>query len=339
MIEIYKKMYNLKTLEMGKICENTISFIFFDEDLNYYLSKNNNLITYKIKNETNVIDIIKKIEKQFELIIYNCYPLCFIKNNSIIFACKIKTISKNLKLYNQQNPDINKLIKINNKKSSFYSNIYDDEYVLLEKYKKRYLFYQNVIKKYFLTDKKRKKAEYMNLLRELIGNKANKIIDVSCGDNDDLFVTFNDREIVVGNDINLYHLKMNNNIHKDSIFTNDNILDFSFSENFFDVSYCKNTLHHLKNLDEYNVALKNMLKISKKCIVVEIENPQITGGFPKFLNKYLYIKFLKDAGKKFISSDEFKKVITDNFNDKYDIKFSTFENILGRNMIAIIEKR
>ena len=74
-------------------------------------------------------------------------------------------------------------------------------------------------------------------------------------------------------------------------------------------------------------------------IVVEIEDPKITGGMPRFLNKYLYIKYLKDAGKKFLSFCKFKSLIDNKFSDKANISYLTFENILGKYMIAVIEKR
>ena len=72
---------------------------------------------------------------------------------------------------------------------------------------------------------------------------------------------------------------------------------------------------------------------------IEIENPKVTGGLPKILNKYLYTKYLKDAGKEFLNFEIFKEIIDQNFNDKSNVSYLTFENILGKHMIAVIEKR
>ena len=82
-----------------------------------------------------------------------------------------------------------------------------------------------------------------------------------------------------------------------------------------------------------------MERIAKKLIIVEIENPSIVGGFSKILNKYWYMKFLKDVGGAYLSEQQFQLIINNAFSKKHNIKFQKFENIMGKYMIAIIEER
>lgn len=82
-----------------------------------------------------------------------------------------------------------------------------------------------------------------------------------------------------------------------------------------------------------------MERIAKKLIIVEIENPSIVGGFSKILNKYWYMKFLKDVGGAYLSEQQFQLIINNTFSKKHNIKFQKFENIMGKYMIAIIEER
>ena len=335
-IKIYKEIYNLQTINLSYIKENSISFIFFDND-NYYLNKDNSFISYSSYLSLNIVYLIENIEKIYGLVIYNFFPICFTKNNSIVFACKIR--EKNTKIKVCDKKKINKIISLIDSKKEYYSDEYDDERLLIEKYSHRYKIYHNFIKKYIINEKRRKKSEYLNLIANLINCKSNNIIDVSCGDNDDIFKICKDKDLVVGNDINFYVIKKAEEKYKNVLFTNNNILNLDYNNSFFDISYCKNTLHHLKNTNEINLALNNLYKISNKIIIVEIENPKVTGGLPKILNKYLYTKYLKDAGKEFLNFEIFKEIIDQNFNDKSNVSYLTFENILGKYMIAVIEKR
>ena len=78
---------------------------------------------------------------------------------------------------------------------------------------------------------------------------------------------------------------------------------------------------------------------NKKIIIVEIENPDITGGFSKILNKYWYMKYLKDVGGTYLSEQQFKLIINNTFLKNHNIKFQTFDNIMGRYMIATVEEK
>lgn len=77
----------------------------------------------------------------------------------------------------------------------------------------------------------------------------------------------------------------------------------------------------------------------KKIVIVEIENPSVVGGFPKFLNKYWYMKYLKDVGGAYLSGQQFSLIINNTFSKDCNIEFQRFENVMGRYMIAVIEER
>ena len=143
--------------------------------------------------------------------------------------------------------------------------------------------------------------------------------------------------LVVGNDISWSQIELLNDKYQEVIFTNHNAASLPFINKVFDVAYCSNTLHHMPNKKTLINLLNSMERIAKKLVIVEIENPSIVGGFPKFLNKYWYIKYLKDVGGAYLSEQQFRLIINNTFSKKYDIKFQIFENIMGRYMIAIIE--
>lgn len=209
-----------------------------------------------------------------------------------------------------------------------------------EKYKNRYKIHNDIMKKYILTEKKKKRIEFREIIKSAIGN-ATSIIDVSCGDDKFLFDLSRDLEmnLVVGNDISWSQIESLNNKYQEVIFTNHNAVSLPFIDKAFDVAYCSNTLHHMPNKKTLINLLKSMEKVAKKLIIVEIENPAIIGGFAQTLNKYWYMKYLKDVGGAYLSNQQFHLIINDTFSKEYNIKFQVFENIMGRYMIAIIEKK
>ena len=76
-----------------------------------------------------------------------------------------------------------------------------------QKYINRYKFHVNVIKKYIFTEKQRRKKEFREILYNLLPQKKS-IIDVSCGDNSDIFLIAKQKkyDVIVGNDICLNYL-------------------------------------------------------------------------------------------------------------------------------------
>ena len=334
---LYKSLYKLDNIKIKSIKNNTINFVLFDSKLKFYMICDNSIPSYSFDLNLGIIDLIKNIEQTYKIKILNYLPVCFVNGKSLLMACKISTNNSRY-LKEISNDTYSDIIKIIKNKADYYSEEYDDESVLIEKYHRRYKIYNKYIKKVFLTEKKRRKKEFQSLISRLCG-EYKSIIDVSCGDNLDIYRISNRENIIVCNDINLYQLRCCESRSNNVLFTNDNILDLSFKNNIFDVSYCKNTLHHMNNDEEIKAILNNMYNISNKLVIVEIEDPKKVGGVSKLLNKYLYMDYLKDAGKYFLSFCKFKRIIDNNFKDKCNISYLSFRNVLGNYMIAVVEKR
>lgn len=334
---LYKSLYKLDNIKIKSIKNNTINFVLFDSKLKFYMICDNSIPSYSFDLNLGIIDLIKNIEQTYKIKILNYLPVCFVNGKSLLMACKISTNNSRY-LKEISNDTYSDIIKIIKNKADYYSEEYDDESVLIEKYHRRYKIYNKYIKKVFLTEKKRKKKEFQSLISRLCG-EYKSIIDVSCGDNLDIYRISNRENIIVCNDISLYQLRCCESRSNNVLFTNDNILDLSFKNNIFDVSYCKNTLHHMNNDEEIKALLNNMYNISNKLVIVEIEDPKKVGGVSKLLNKYLYMDYLKDAGKYFLSFCKFKRIIDNNFKDKCNISYLSFRNVLGNYMIAVVEKR
>ena len=216
----------------------------------------------------------------------------------------------------------------------------EDEIVTNENCLKRYKIHNRYMKKYILTNKRKKKKEFKSIIKEKIYG-AKSIIDISCGDDSFIFDLSRELEcnLVVGNDISWSQVETLNKKYNEVIFTNHNGVFLPFKKNYFDVSYCSNTLHHMQNKETLINLLYSAFEVSKKLIIVEIENPKVTGGFPYLLNKYWYIGFLKDVGGAYLTQEQFKILINEVFYNKADIKISNFKNIMGNYMIAEIIKK
>lgn len=332
----YKKKYELDKLE-HKISNKKILFLIYDDDFYYYLDDNKFIETNE---DLNILNFIKVLNKQYKVKIINFYPVCFC-GSTLVIALRTDNIkSSYLKIvkYDKINKKYKELILYHklNFTTLFLSSSIKKEILMGKKYIRRYKFHEKVIKKYFLTEKKRKKKEFNDLLKNLIPQKES-IIDVSCGDNSNIFTIARNKnyETIVGNDICLEYLNTQKN--DGTIYTNDNIEMNKIKENSYDVSFCKNTLHHMDNITNINKALRFLDKISKEIIIVEILNPNDFKGLPKFLNKYLYTKFLKDVGNCYLNEEQLRKIINNIFDEK-NIIYNKFTNILGTYLIIKINK-
>ena len=332
----YIDKYDLEQLE-SNISDKKIMFLIYDENYYYYLNNSRFLETDE---NINMLKKIKELNLTYKLDITNFYPVCLC-SNTLVIALKTTTVPKpNLQIikYDEIEEKYRKLIEYHKKNYAvlFVSSNVKQEIFMSKKYINRYRFHEKYIKKYILTDRRRKKEEYERILDELIPN-ANSIIDVSCGDNSDIFKIGTKKKYttIVGNDICLKYLET----HMDSniICTNDNIELNKIKSNSYDVSFCKNTLHHMSNLTNINNMLNFLNKISNQIIIVEISNPKESKGLPKFLNKYLYTKFLRDVGNCYLNEEQFKTIISTKFK-KCKIEYQTFTNVLGTYMVAKITK-
>lgn len=209
-----------------------------------------------------------------------------------------------------------------------------------ENYQYRYLIHNNIVKRFILTPKLKKKEFFLNLINEKIGN-AKSLLDISCGDSD-LLSQLSARHYfnyIVGNDISWSQIGFISKYHNGMVYTNHNAAHLPFKDNSFDVSYCGNTLHHMSSKEEMQSTLDSMFRVSQKIIIVEIEKPHDTGFIPHILNKYWYQKYLKDVGGSYLSKKDFRSMLETHFCSIADIKFDEFRNIQGRYLIAEITKK
>ena len=218
----------------------------------------------------------------------------------------------------------------------------DKEIETNKKYKWRYKFHNNFVKRFILTSRVKRKNKLQSIMiHKCMG--CRRLIDVSCGDNSLIFSLINTEQgksidYVIANDISWSQIELIPKMDK-VIFTNHNAITFPFKDNIFDFVYCSNTLHHMPNYESLQNLLESLLRIGKKVVIYEIEDPAFTGGLPYILNKYWYRGFLKDVGEQYLSYKQFRKIINTAYKNKASIKFETFKNIQGNYMIAEIEKQ
>lgn len=335
--DFYKEHYDLENLNIH-ISNNNILFLIYDDKFYYFLNESKFL---DFDNKKDLLDLIKAVSTDYKINIINYYPVCFCMSTLVIAVRIANTISIKLKRHSILKVPIvyKKLVDYHksNFEISYLSSSVSKEILMSQKYGNRYKFHNKFIKKYILTHKKRKKEEFKKILADLIPEKES-IIDVSCGDNKDIFdiATKKKYNLIVGNDICLKYL--GNRINDNIIYTNDDTTSNLIKENSYDVVFCKNTLHHMNDVNAINNMLSFLNRVSKEeILIIEICNPKETGRLPKILNKRLYVNFLKDVGNCFLNESQFKKVIEDNFTN-HKIEYSSFTNILGTYMIAKIEK-
>ena len=333
----YINKYELEQLDY-EISNKKILFLIYDDQYYYYLKNNKFLQTNE---DIEILETIYNFNKSYKLEIINFYPVCLCRETLIIAFRTNNVSNSNLEIvkYNVVDKKYQKLIMYHklNYATLFVSSSIKKEITMSQKYIRRYKFHEKFIKKYLLTENKRKKKEFKDLLNNLIPNKES-IIDVSCGDNSDVFKIAKTKKYktIVGNDICLNYLKTQNQNYV--IYTNDDVESNNIKKNTYDVSYCKNTLHHMNNLTNINNVLRFLDKISNEIIIIEISDPKQYKGLPRFLNKFLYTKFLRDVGNSYLNEEQFKRIIDNNFQN-HKINYQSFTNILGTYMIARISKK
>ena len=219
------------------------------------------------------------------------------------------------------------------------NNFQDEEIIINKKNAKRYNNHNRFMKKFVLTEKRKKHREFKQKIINIVGH-SNSIIDISCGE--DKFIFNLARELgiktVVGNDINWNQTEHLSEEYKDMIFTNHTAISLPFTKSFFDVAFCSNTLHHMKNEKVLINMLNSIFEIAKKIVIVEIENPKEIGGFPYWLNEKWYKGYLKDVGTTYMVERQFKDLLLKTFQNRAEIKFDNLTNIMGKYMIAEIVK-
>ena len=87
MFLLYKNIYNLENINIKGIQDNTINFLFFDAELNFYTICDKSILSYRF--DSGIIEIITNIEEMYKIKIINYLPICYINKVSLVIACKI----------------------------------------------------------------------------------------------------------------------------------------------------------------------------------------------------------------------------------------------------------
>lgn len=174
----------------------------------------------------------------------------------------------------------------------------------------------------------------------------NSFLDVACGDDRSIFAALKKVPLVVANDISVdqldsmksEYLKRQKKMPKANaiLFTNHDCLDLPFRENAFEAVLCRNVLHHMRTARDLKVLLRNIRRVGKRVIIVEIQDPSKESVWGRLRHLY-YMHFLHDEGRSFYFRDDFENVIGRHFNgDK--IEYEYLHTIRGVYMAAIINK-
>ena len=170
-----------------------------------------------------------------------------------------------------------------------------------------------------------------NELIKTIGDvKGKRIIDASCGE-DNMCVKLRDMGAkVTCNDICMDSMKplfKNKGIK----FINKSVFDLS-TKRRYDVVLFKNTFHHLSSDKQIKECLKVLVKLGRKIVIMDIDNPR-KYWLARWWNNY-YRYFLKDQGNFFIEYERFCQYILD---IAPNAKLKRIKTIKGWYMLAVIE--
>jgi 2-polyprenyl-3-methyl-5-hydroxy-6-metoxy-1,4-benzoquinol methylase len=187
-------------------------------------------------------------------------------------------------------------------------------------------------------------SRFEDMILRCIGEPG-QFLDVSCGDSKLLMsVAKRGANLVVGNDISwgqisLLEEQLPRDIAGTILFTNHNAVFLPFRESFFDVILCKNTLHHLGSPAEFQLALSNFVKVSKKVVIVEVENPSLR-FVSRIINRY-YQLFLGDAGEHFFFESEFRDAIEMTLArmGSFEVVFSKYISLHANYLFAVVSRK
>lgn len=188
------------------------------------------------------------------------------------------------------------------------------------KYRNRYILHEKIFKPLikFLGS-----YSFQYSLQELqtrimqiaVQDKHQTFLDVACGENRTVFdvVQLDKAELVVGNDVSWSQVQLLSdrlditdfrNIESFLLFTNHDARYMPFTDRFFDFVLCKNVLHHMADVESVTQLLNEIVRVSKRALVVEIMDPKFESLWGRVRHQY-YVKFLRDAGQNFLSREEF----------------------------------
>lgn len=221
------------------------------------------------------------------------------------------------------------------------TEIQEEEIATNEAYKRRYEIHGRFVKRYLLTDRRKRKPEFMAMLSARV-DASGPLLDASCGDDgmvSRLLAALPDIPFAVANDISWSQLQLIDSLDPRILLTNHDAVNLPFRDNAFATALCCNTLHHMPSRRHMAALLDSLLRVSRRLIFVEIEKPEETGGFPLLLHKYWYVGYLKDVGGAYLRESDFRHIIATTFAGRADVTFDVFRNLQGKYMIATIDKK
>ena len=188
-----------------------------------------------------------------------------------------------------------------------------------------YFFHKYVIKHIGnLSSKKIKRVIF-----SLINGRPKTILDASCGESsiiNELYMKYKP-DLCIGNDISWKAITLMKNKNPAVFFTNHSVLNLPYKTKF-DLVIFKNTLHHIEKKYQKEV-LKNLRKIAKQLIIVDVDDPQNSTVKSKLWNNY-YVYLLGDQGDSFLTFDQFKKMFIHANTINYKSTTGIIDTIKGK---------
>ncbi len=320
-IQTYQHLYDLQNVRIPKDVSCIYVFLYTNDK---------RIGKYGLSGQIDGANIHKSLVRMTKPIhIGEITPIAITDKNSLIFMAR--AIDDILPTSGTALPTAVKTIIQQHLKTFDKDYIQNTEIETNQKYIGRYWIHDHIIKKWILTKRIKQTDKFNSIILSKMG--GGRILDVSCGDST-LLNNKQDAALVVFNDISL-SLLLNKGTGANTLITNHDATKLPFKTKAFDFALCRNTLHHMPTVAHLDNLLDSLSRVSEHVLIIEIENPEITKGFPKFLNKYLYRKFLHDVGERYLSTDEFKAIISNRFTN---VSFSNFKTVVGNYMIADIKQ-
>jgi SAM-dependent methyltransferase len=172
------------------------------------------------------------------------------------------------------------------------------------------------------------------ILRQLGAHEY--FLDVACGDDPFIFDISKIARFCVGNDVHWPQIKILLEMMgrpKTVIFTNHDACDLAFKKQF-DVTLCKNLLHHVPARVQLESLLRSLRKVSRRIVIVDPEDPRSSGIKARMWHHW-YVRYMKDQGERFFSFNQFSALLKEFYHDA-DVKCYKLETLKGHFMFAII---
>ncbi len=215
---------------------------------------------------------------------------------------------------------------------------HEREISINEKYQHRYAFHDRFVKPLFSFASKffgeYSIDDYKQLEHSILSDgMTSSLIDVACGENElcEQLARTSQFDLVVGNDISFSQVELlskksnGKQVPEGLVYTNHDATDLPFEDDQFDVSICKNVLHHMPDQDAVQRLIAETVRVAKKALIVEVMNPEFEGRWGRLRHNY-YVHFLHDAFVHFLSKSEFEALI-EPYTCQYRFDCHTFRGV------------